>query len=126
MPSLSGTALSNSTLRPNRSTAVDEFFDAIAGSEERYELVEGIMRPLARANQGHNVIRSNVLAALAPSSKREGYRVTSVRTGPDAAAMTASSPVIVVDVLSADTSGSGGTSGCANSKASKASSPSCR
>jgi len=41
-------------------------------SEERYELVGGVARPVARANQGRNVIRSNVLAALVIAGKRRG------------------------------------------------------
>jgi hypothetical protein len=40
---------------------VDGFFEAISGREERYELVEGVAHAMARAKEGHNVIRSNVL-----------------------------------------------------------------
>jgi Uma2 family endonuclease len=96
---------------------VDEFFDAVSDSEERYELVEGVAHAMARAKEGHNVIRSNVLAAFVPAGKQRGCRATSVntavQTGPDtirypdvvvdcgprnAEAMTASKPVIVVEV----------------------------
>lgn len=102
---------------------VDEFFDAIAGNEERYELVEGFARRLVRADQGRNVIRSNVLAALVPAGKREGCRVMSVNTGvrtgpntirypdvvvdggpPDRASTMASRPAIIVEVLSSESS----------------------
>ncbi|MEH2539280.1 MULTISPECIES: Uma2 family endonuclease [unclassified Bradyrhizobium] len=67
--------------------------------------------------EGHNVIRSNVLAAFVPAGKQRGCRATSintaVQTGPDtirypdvvvdcgprnAQAMTASKPMIVVEV----------------------------
>jgi Uma2 family endonuclease len=96
---------------------VDEFFEAISDSEERYELVEGVAHAMARAKEGHNVIRSNVLAAIVTAGKQRGCRATSVNTavqsGPDtirypdvvvdcgprnAEAMTASKPVIVVEV----------------------------
>jgi Uma2 family endonuclease len=101
---------------------VDEFFEAISDSEERYELVEGVAHAMARAKEGHNVIRSNVLAAFVPAGKQKGCRATSintaVQTGPDtirypdvvvdcgprnAEAMTASKPVIVVEVLAPGT-----------------------
>jgi Uma2 family endonuclease len=96
---------------------VDEFFDAVSDSEERYELVDGVAHAMARAKEGHNVIRSNVLAAFVPAGKQRGCRATSVntavQTGPDTIrypdvvvdcgprnveAMTASKPVIVVEV----------------------------
>jgi Uma2 family endonuclease len=102
--------------------AVDEFFEAISDSEERYELVEGVAHAMARAKEGHNVIRSNVLAAFVPAGKQRGCRATSintaVQTGPDtirypdvvvdcgprnAQAMTASKPVIVVEVFAPGT-----------------------
>src|SRR5258708_22599851 len=101
---------------PGNELTVDEFFEAISDSEERYELVEGVVHAMARAKQGHNVIRSNVLAAFVPAGKHRGCRATSVntavQTGPDtirypdvvvdrgprnAEAMTASKPVIVVE-----------------------------
>jgi Uma2 family endonuclease len=101
---------------------VDEFFDAVSDSEERYELVEGVAHAMARAKEGHNVIRSNVLAAFVPAGKQRGCRATSVntavQTGPDtirypdvvvdcgprnSEAMTASKPVIVVEVSAPDT-----------------------
>jgi Uma2 family endonuclease len=101
---------------------VDEFFEAISDSEERYELVEGVAHAMARAKEGHNVIRSNVLAAFVPAGKLRGCRATSintaVQTGPDtirypdvvvdcglrnAQAMTASKPVIVVEVFAPGT-----------------------
>jgi Uma2 family endonuclease len=74
------------------------------------------------ARQGHNVIRSNVLTAFLPTGKRKGCRATSVNTGvqtepatirypdivvdcgsPNAAAMTASKPTIIVEISSPDT-----------------------
>jgi Uma2 family endonuclease len=101
---------------------VDEFFEAISDSEERYELVEGVAHAMARAKEGHNVIRSNVLAAIVTAGKQRGCRATSVntavQTGPDtirypdvvvdcgprnAQAMTASKPVIVVEVFAPGT-----------------------
>ncbi|MGY4480147.1 Uma2 family endonuclease [Bradyrhizobium sp. USDA 3364] len=102
--------------------SIDEFFDAISGSEVRYELVSGIAYAVAGANEGHNVICSNVQTAFVPAGKRKGCRTTSndtaVRTGPDsvrypdvvvdrgpanASAMTASTPTIIVDVSSPGT-----------------------
>jgi Uma2 family endonuclease len=101
---------------------VDEFFEAIAGREGRFELVRGIAYAMAGAKQGHNVICSNVLTALVPAAKRSGCRATSsdtaLQTGPDTvrypdvvvdcgppnpAALTASAPTIVVEVSSAGT-----------------------
>ena len=98
---------------------IDEFFEAFSGTDESYELVGGFARPLAHANPGHNVVRTKVLAALAPSSKRKGYRAKSVRTGVrtgldtirypdtvvdgspfDGAATTASSPAIIAEIFS--------------------------
>ena len=95
---------------------VDEFFEAISDGDERYELVEGVAHAMARAKEGHNIIRSNVLAFV-PAGKQRGCRATSintaVQTGPDtiryrdvvvdcgprnAQAMTASKPMIVVEV----------------------------
>jgi Uma2 family endonuclease len=97
---------------------VDEFFKAISDSEVRFELVEGVVHAMARATQGHGVIRSNVLSAFVPAGKHRGCRATSVntavRTGPDtirypdvvvdcgprdAEAMMASKPMIIVDVF---------------------------
>jgi len=52
---------------------IDEFFEALSNAEERQELVGGFVRLLAHANQGQNVVRSNVLTALAPASRQEGY-----------------------------------------------------
>ena len=98
---------------------VDEFFEAIAGREGRYELVGGVAYAMAGAKEGHNVICSNVQSAVVPAGKRKGGRTTSsntaVRTGPDtvrypdvvvdcgppdATALTASRPTIVVEVSS--------------------------
>lgn len=98
---------------------VDEFFEAIAGREGRYELVGGVAYAMAGAKEGHNVICSNVQTAFVPAGKRKGCRTTSsntaVRTGPDtvrypdvvvdcgppdATALTASRPTIVVEVSS--------------------------
>ena len=66
---------------------VDEFFDAISGSEGCYELVGGIAYAMAGAKEGHNVICSNVQTAFVPAGKQKGCRTTSsdtaVQTGPD-------------------------------------------
>ena len=101
---------------------VDEFFKAIAGRDGRFELVRGVAYAMAGAKEGHNVICSNVQTALVPAGKRKGCRTTSsdtaVLTGPDtvrypdvvvdrgppnATALTASRPAIVVEVSSPDT-----------------------
>ena len=101
---------------------VAEFLAAISGRDGRYELVRGIAYSMAGAKEGHNVICSNVVTALVPAGKRKGCRTTSadtaVQTGPDTvrypdvvvdcgppapAALTASRPVIVVEVSSAGT-----------------------
>jgi Uma2 family endonuclease len=101
---------------------VDQFLKAIAGRDGRFELVRGIAYAMAGAKQGHNVICSNVLAALVPAAKRKGCRATvsdtALQTGPDTvrysdvvvdcgppnpAALLASSPTIVVEVSSPGT-----------------------
>jgi Uma2 family endonuclease len=101
---------------------VDEFFAAIAGRDGRFELVRGVAYAMAGAKEGHNVICSNVQTALVPAGKRKGCRTTSsdtaVQTGPDtvrypdvvvdcgppnATALTASKPTIVVEVSSSGT-----------------------
>ena len=50
---------------------VDEFFEAIAGREGRYELVGGVAYAMAGAKEGHNVICSNVQTAFVPAGKRK-------------------------------------------------------
>jgi Uma2 family endonuclease len=106
------------TMSDGKKLTIAEFFDGISGGDERYELVEGVARAMVRAKQGHNVIRSNVLAVFVPAGKSRGCRATSVNTGVqtgpntirypdvvvdrgprDAEAMTASKPVVVVEVL---------------------------
>jgi Uma2 family endonuclease len=101
---------------------IDEFFEAISGSEGRYELVGGVAYAMAGAKEGHNVICSNVQTAFVPAGKRKGCRTTSndtaVQTGqdtvrypdvvvdcgpPNAAAMTAAKPAIIVAVSSPGT-----------------------
>lgn len=101
---------------------VDQFLKAIAGRDGRFELVRGIAYAMAGAKQGHNVICSNVLAALVPAAKRNRCRATAsdtaLQTGPDTvrypdvvvdcgppnpAALTASGPTIVVEVSSPGT-----------------------
>lgn len=101
---------------------VDEFFEAISGSEGRYELVGGVAYAVAGANEGHNVICSNVQTAFVPAGKRKGCRTTShdtaVQTCPDtvrypdvvvdcgppnAAAMVATKPAIIVEISSPGT-----------------------
>jgi Uma2 family endonuclease len=102
---------------------VDEFFDAISGADGRYELVNGVAYAMAGAKEGHNVICSNVLVAVAPAGKKSGGRTTSsdtaVQTGPDTvrypdvvvdcgppdpSAKTASRPTVIVEVTSPGTS----------------------
>ncbi|WP_158670141.1 Uma2 family endonuclease [Bradyrhizobium guangdongense] len=100
---------------------VDEFLKAIIDLDGRFELVRGVAYAFAGATEGHNVIWSNVLTVLVPSGKRKGCRTTSsaaVQTGPDtvrhsdvvvdcgppnAMALTASWPTIVVEVSSSGT-----------------------
>jgi hypothetical protein len=53
---------------------IDGFFEALSGSEGRYELAGG----MAYAIEGHNVICSNVLTALVPAGKQKGCRTTSI------------------------------------------------
>ena len=76
---------------------VDEFFEAISGADERYELINGVAYAMAGAKEGHNVICSNVLVVIAPAGKKNGCRTTSsdtaVQTGPD----TVRYPDVVVD-----------------------------
>jgi Uma2 family endonuclease len=99
-----------------------EFLRAISGRDGRFELVRGVAYAMAGAKQGHNVICSNVLAALVAAGKRSGCRTTAsdtaVQTGPDtirypdvvvdcgpadASALTASRPTIVVEISSPGT-----------------------
>jgi len=101
---------------------VEEFFDAIAGEDGRFELVNGVAYAMAGAKEGHNVISSNVQTALVPAGKKSGCRTTSsdtgVQTGPDSVrypdvvvdcgppnqvATTASRPTIVIEVSSPGT-----------------------
>ena len=101
---------------------IGEFFEAISGSEGRFELVGGVAYAMAGAKEGHNVICSNVQTAFVPAGKRKGCRTTStdtgVKTGPDTVrypdvvvdcgpsnttAITASRPTIVVEVSSSGT-----------------------
>ena len=76
---------------------VDEFFEAISGADERYELINGVAYAMAGAKEGHNVICSNVLVAIAPDGKKKGCRTTSsdtaVQTGQDSVRY----PDVVVD-----------------------------
>jgi Uma2 family endonuclease len=101
---------------------VAQFLEAIAGLDGRFELVRGVAYAMAGAKEGHNVICSNVQTALVPAGKRKGCRTTSsdtaVQTGsdtvrypdvvvdcgpPNATALTASRPTIVVEVSSSGT-----------------------
>ena len=102
---------------------VDGFFEAISGADERYELINGVAYAMAGAKEGHNVICSNVLIAIAPEGKKKGCRTTSsdtaVQTGPatirypdvvvdcgppDPSARMASNPTVIVEVTSPGTS----------------------
>lgn len=102
---------------------VHEFFEAISGADERYELINGVAYAMAGAKEGHNVICSNVLVAIAPAGKKSGCRTTSsdtaVQTGPDTvrypdivvdcgppdpSAKMASRPTVIVEVTSPGTS----------------------
>jgi Uma2 family endonuclease len=102
---------------------VDQFFDAISGADERYELINGVAYAMAGAKEGHNVICGNVLVAIAPAGKKSGCRTTSSNTAvqsgpetvrypdvvvdsgpPDPSAKTASRPTFIVEVTSPGTS----------------------
>jgi Uma2 family endonuclease len=48
---------------------IDEFFKAISGADERYELINGVAYAMAGAKEGHNVICSNVF--WSPSRRTE-------------------------------------------------------
>lgn len=76
---------------------IDEFFEAISGADERYELINGVAYAMTGGNEGHNVICSNVLVAIVPAGKKSGCRTTSsdtaVQTGPN----TVRYPDVVVD-----------------------------
>jgi Uma2 family endonuclease len=101
---------------------IAEFLAAVAGRDGRFELVRGVAYAMAGAKEGHNVICSNVQTALVPAGKRKGCRTTSsdtaVQTGPDtirypdvvvdcgppdATALLASWPTVVVEVSSPGT-----------------------
>jgi hypothetical protein len=60
--------------------SIDDFFDAISGSEVRYELVGGVAYAMAGAKEGHNVVCSNVQTAFVPAGKKKGCRTTSSDT----------------------------------------------
>jgi Uma2 family endonuclease len=81
---------------------VRQFLEDIGGQDGRFELVRGVAYVLAGAQEGHNVVCSNVLTTLVPAGKRKGCRTTSsdtaVQTGPD----TVRSPNVVVDCGSAN------------------------
>lgn len=108
---------------PQSKLTVDEFFKAISGADERYELIDGVAYAMAGAKEGHNVICSNVLVAIVPAGKKSGCRTTSsdtaIRTGPDTVrfpdvvvdcgppdplAQMASRPTVIVEVTSPGTS----------------------
>lgn len=108
---------------PQPKLTVDAFFEAISGADERYELINGVAYAMAGAKEGHNVICSNVLVAMAPAGKKKGGRTTSsdtaVQTGPatvrypdvvvdcgppDPSARMASNPTVIVEVTSPGTS----------------------
>jgi Uma2 family endonuclease len=110
------------TIPEEEKLTVDQFLQAIAGHDGRFELVRGVAYAMDGAKEGHNVICSNVQMAFVPAGKRKGCRTTSsdtaVRTGPDtirypdvvvdcgppdATAMTASKPTIIVEVSSPGT-----------------------
>lgn len=66
--------------------SAEEFLVWVEAQDARHELVRGVpIRLMAGANQGHNVVASNILVALVPQAKRHGCRTTSsdtaVRTG---------------------------------------------
>jgi Uma2 family endonuclease len=110
------------TIAETGKLTVAEFLRAMTGREGRFELVRGVAYAMAGAKEGHNVICSNVLTALVPAGKRSGCRTTSsdtaVQTGldtirypdvvvdcgpPNASALTASKPTLVVEISSPGT-----------------------
>jgi Uma2 family endonuclease len=110
------------TIPEEEKLTVDQFLEAIAGHDGRFELVRGVAYAMAGAKEGHNVICSNVQTALVPAGKRKGCRTTSsgtaAQTGPDTVrypdvvvdcgspnptALMASRPTMVVEVSSSGT-----------------------
>lgn len=110
------------TIAETGKLTVAEFLKAVIGHDGRFELVRGVAYAMAGAKEGHNVICSNVLTALVPAGKQKGCRTTSsdtaVQTGPDtirypdvvvdcgppnASALTASKPTLVVEISSPGT-----------------------
>lgn len=107
----------------DRVTAED-FLEWVLNQEGRYELVDGdVVEIMPGANQGHNVVVSNIVSSLRPQSRSGGCRTTSSDTAvqtlastirypdivvdcgpPDPDAMVAESPTLVVEVSSPRTS----------------------
>lgn len=102
----------------------DMFLDWIEKQREAHELVDGVpIQMMMGARQGHNVVTTNIVVALAPSAKGRGCRTTSsdtaVVTGtfgvrypdvvvdcgpPDPSTKAAARPTMVVEVSSPATS----------------------
>lgn len=109
---------------PNPSPVTsEEFLEWVFEQEGRFELVDGfIYEMMAGAREGHNVVTSNIVMTIGPQAKRGGCRTTSsdtaVSTGeksirfpdivvdcgpPDTSATKASTPTLLVEVLSPGT-----------------------
>lgn len=78
--------------------SADDFLEWILSQEGRFELVDGyVVEIRAGANQGHNVVVSNIVSSLGPQSKAGGCRTTSSNTAVQTLASTIRYPDIVVD-----------------------------
>ncbi len=104
--------------------SVEDFLEWVLSQEGRFELVDGhVIEMMAGAQQGRNVVVSNIVSSLGPQSKSGGCRTTSSDTAiqtlasnirypaivvdcapPEPDAMVAESPTLVVEVSSPGTS----------------------
>jgi len=78
--------------------SADQFLEWASGQEERFELVDGfVVRMMAGAKQGHNVIVTNIVSSVAPQAKVGRCRTTSSNTAVQTRASTVRYPDVVVD-----------------------------
>lgn len=78
--------------------SADQFLEWASGQEQRFELVDGfVVRMMAGAKQGHNVIVTNIVSSVAPQAKVGKCRTTSSNTAVQTRASTVRYPDVVVD-----------------------------
>ena len=78
--------------------SAEDFLKWVLTQDSRFELVDGyVIEMMAGANQGHNVVVSNIVSSLRPQSKSVGCRTTSSNTAIRTLASTIRYPDIVVD-----------------------------